>query len=332
MDKLRALQYFIAAAEEHSLSGAARRLDISVPAVSKLISSLERTLGASLFERTAHGLKLTSSGEIYLEACQPLLDQLDTADEALRATAANVRGTLVIGSPQMLAQHCLLPALPSFHARYPDLQVDIRNVDAATDAGAGSVDLYVVWGWYEPPADLVQRRVGQSRFVICAAPGYRAAHGVPSRPKELEDHVCILFRTPSGTVHDLWPLERHGVKESVAVKGWLVSSHRDVALDAALAGEGVVRLTDLTIRAHIRSGRLVPVLVDWEMRDAPPIDVLYRPNMRRVPRVRLFIDFVTELFRELEAERGEEAGAQLRTIRPRWWARRGLASGAMERR
>ena len=98
MDKLRALQYFIAAADEGSLSGAARRLDISVPAVSKLITSLEKTLGASLFDRTVQGLTLTSNGEIYLEACQPLLDQLAVADEALRGAAANVRGTLVVGS------------------------------------------------------------------------------------------------------------------------------------------------------------------------------------------------------------------------------------------
>jgi len=257
MDKLRALQYFIAAAEEHSLSGAARRLDISVPAVSKLISSLERTLGASLFERTAHGLKLTSSGEIYLEACQPLLDQLDTADEALKAASANVRGTLVVGSPQMLAQHCLLPALPRFHARYPDIQIDIRDIIALTDAGG--FDLCVLWGWNQPsPADVVQRRIAQSRFLICAAPSYWSANGIPSSPRDLERHVCLLYRTPFGTVHDLWQLERKGVKESVAARGWLVSSHRDVALDAALAGEGVVRLTDLTIRAHIRSGRLVP--------------------------------------------------------------------------
>src|SRR4051812_37126274 len=114
MDKLRALQYFVAAAEERSLSGAARRLDISVPAVSKLISSLERNLGAILFDRTVHGLKLTSNGEMYLQTCQPLLDQLDSADEALKESTANVRGTLAVGSPQMLAQHCLVPALPRF--------------------------------------------------------------------------------------------------------------------------------------------------------------------------------------------------------------------------
>lgn len=144
--------------------------------------------------------------------------------------------------------------------------------------------------------------------------------------------MCFLFRTPAGTVHDLWQLERNGVKESVAARGWLVSSHRDVALDAALAGEGVVRLTDLTIHTHVCSGRLVPVLLDWEMRDAPPIDVLYRPNQRRIPRVRVFIDFVTELFRELKAERGGKNGRHFRTERPRWWARHGRASVAIEGR
>lgn len=330
MDKLRALQYFIATAEERSLSGAARRLEVSVPAVSKLITSLERTLGVTLFDRTVQGLTLTSNGELYFEACQPLLDQLAAADGALRGTATNVRGTLVVGSPQMLAQHCLLPALPRFHTRYPDLQVDIRNVDNATAANAGAVDVYVLWGWIEPPPDLVQRRIGQSRFLICAAPTYWATNGVPQRPKDLERHVCLLFRTPFGTVHDLWQLERKGVKESVAASGWLVSSHRDVVLDAALAGAGVVRLTDITIRAHVRSGRLVPVLLDWEMRDAPPVDLLYRPSQRRIPRVRLFIDFVTELFREMETESGAKADVHLDAERPRWWARHGRASAAIE--
>jgi DNA-binding transcriptional LysR family regulator len=232
----------------------------------------------------------------------------------------------------MLAQHCLLPALPRFHARFPDLQIDIHNVASPTAANANAVDVYIQFGWIAPPADLVQRRIGQCRFLICAAPGYWVANGVPLRPKDLERHVCLLFRTPDGTVHDLWQLERNGIKESVAARGWLVSSHRDVVLDAALAGEGVVRLTDLTIRTHVRSGRLVPVLLDWDMRDAPPIDLLYRPNQRRIPRVRLFIDFVTELFQEMEAERGVKAGMHLRAERPRWWARHGRASVAIGRR
>lgn len=328
MDKLRAIQYFIAAAEEHSLSAAARKFEVSVPAVAKLINSLERTLGVNLFNRNVRGSTLTADGERYLEACKPLLEQLAQADEVLRDTTASARGTLVVGAPQVLAQHVLLPALSRFHARYPDIQVDIRDVVDATNANATAVDVFVLFGWVEPPSDLVRKRIGESRFQVCASPNYWAVNGVPQAPKDLEGHVCLLFRTPAGAVHDLWQLERNGVKESVAARGWLISSHRDVVLDAALAGAGVVRLTDLTIRTHMQSGRLVQVLRDWVMRDAPPIELLYRPNQRRIPRIRLFIDFVTDVFRELDMARGVEVGGLLRTERPRWWARRGLASTA----
>lgn len=175
----------------------------------------------------------------------------------------------------------------------------------------------------------MQRLIGQSRFLVCASPGYWTACGIPQRPKDLERHVCLLFRTPDGTVHDLWEFERKGTTESVAASGWLISSHRDVVLDAALEGDGVARMTDLTIRSHVRSGRLVPVLLDWDMRDAPPVSILYRPNQRRVPRVRLFIDFVTQLFREIDAERQERTGARFAAERPRWWARHGRASVAI---
>lgn len=331
MDKLRALQFFIAAAEERSLSGAARRFDVSVPAVSKLIASLERHLGVGLFDRTSQGLTLTSSGDLYLKACRPLFDQLTALDDALREEATNIRGSLVVGAPSMIAQHCLLPALPRLHACAPDLQIDIRNTVARSDTEARAVDVYVQWGWMEAPGTMVRRRVAQSRFLVCAAPGYWAQFGIPRQPSDLERHVCLLFRTPEGSVHDLWQFERDGAKQAIAAKGWLVSSHRDVVLEAALAGEGVVRLTDLTIRAHVRSGRLVPVLLDWDTRDGPPIDLLYHPHQKRVPRIRLFIEFAAELFREMEAERDDVGSARLSHERPYWWARRGLASGALDR-
>jgi LysR family transcriptional regulator for bpeEF and oprC len=328
MDKLRALQYFVAAAEERSFSGAARRLEVSVPAIAKLITSLERNLGAALFDRTAHGLTLTADGYGYLETCQPLLEQLAAADEVVSGAAARPRGTLVIGAPPFLAQHCILPALPRFHARYPDIQLDIRIVHRPADADAGAVDVFVLLGWPEHP-DLVHRRIGRTRFLVCAAPAYWAAHGIPQRPKDLERHVCLLFRGPEGTVLDLWQYERGEEKESAAVKGWLISNHRDVILDAVIAGEGIARMSDLTIRTHLHAGRLVPVLLDWETKDAPPINLLYRPSHRRTPRVRLFIEFVTDLFRRLEAEREDRFTSQLAAERPSWYGRRyGRASAA----
>ncbi len=321
MDKLRALQYFVAAAEEHSFTRAARRLDVSVPAIAKLITALEHQLGASLFDRSAQGLVLTADGQSYLESCRPVLEQLAAADEALGDVSSQPRGTLVIGAPAFLAQHCLVPALPWFHARYPDIRIDIRFVDQAASAEAGAIDVFVVVGWPRQ-ADLVHRRIGQMRLLACAAPGYWAAHGQPKHPQDLKHHQCLLFRNRSGTVLDLWTFQRGSESESVAVSGWLVSDHRDVVLDTAVAGEGVARLSDLTVRTHLQRGQLMPALSDWEMQDSPPINLLYRPNHRRIARVRLFIDFVTAMFRQLESERDGGLAARLPTQPPQWHLQR----------
>lgn len=300
MDKLRALQYFVTAAEERSFTGAARRLEVSVPAIAKLVTALERHLDASLFDRSAQGLALTADGQCYLESCRPLLEQLAAADEALGAASSRPRGTLVIGAPAFLAQHCIVPSLPWFHARYPDIRIDIRSVDQNPEASA--LDVLLVLGWPRQP-DLVHRRIGQMQLLTCAAPGYWAAHGMPRHPRDLKRHHCLLFRNPAGTTLDLWQFQRGNETASVAVDGWLLSDHRDVVLDAAVAGEGIARLSDLTIRPYLQRGQLVPALLDWTMQDSPPINLLYRPNHRRIARVRLFIDFVTALFRQLESER-----------------------------
>lgn len=332
MDKLRALQYFVAASQERSFSGAARRLDVSVPAIARLIGALEKSLGVSLFERTVHGLTLTPDGASYLEACRPLLEQLLAADEAIRGAAARPRGTLVLGAPPILSQHCILPSLPAFHARYPDIQVDVRTVDKPAAPGAEAAEILVLYGWPQHPG-MIQRRLASTRLLICASPAYWAANGVPRRPKDLEGHPCLLFRDQEGTVLDLWEHERNGEKEVAAVSGWLVSSHRDVILDAAIAGMGVARFTDLTVRGPVQGGQLVPVLVDWESKHAPPISLLYRVSQRRLPRVRYFIEFLTSLFRRLEAEREPRLAVKLEAERPHWYRRRhGRASATPRER
>ena len=332
MDKLRALQYFVTAAEEGSLSGAARRLDVSLPAVAKLVSGLERSLGTVLFDRGARGLSLTSAGETYLAACEPLLEQLALADEAMRGAATRPRGTVAVGISAQLAQHCVVPELPRLHARYPDLQIDIRALDRVTDPEANGVDVFIIFGWPEV-ADMVHRRVAHPRGVVCATPAYWAARGMPQRPNDLLNHVCLPYRNPSGTVVDLWEFERGPEKEAVAINGWLISSHRDVLLDMVLAGEGVARFSDLATRHWLQSGQLVPALEDWQLANMPPINLLYRPKHRRIPRVRLFIDFATQLFRDLEAARDSPLQESALPDRPQWHRRLyRRASTALSRR
>lgn len=321
MDKLRALQYFVTSAQERSFSGAARQLEVSVPAVARLVGALERSLGVSLFERTVQGLSLTADGSRYLESCQPILEQLATADEALRGAAARPRGTLVLGASPIISQHCILPALPVFHSRYPDIHIDVRNVDHPTSPDAGAAEIMVLYGWQQQPA-MVHRHLINTRSLICASPEYWAASGIPKTMTDLKQHDCLFFRDQEGTVIDFWDHERDGQRIAVAVNGWLVSSHRDVILDAAIAGMGVARFTDVSIREPLRTGKLVPVLVDWESKHAPPISVLYRSSQRRLPRVRLFIDFLIETFAQLEQERTPEMTVRLEAERPPWYRRR----------
>ena len=330
MDKLRALQYFAAAAAEKSLSGAARRWDVSTPAVAKLINALEKALGAKLFDRTARGLTLTAEGARYLEACEPALAQLDAADQRLRSSTLRPRGTVVIGVQHVVARGCLTAALPRFHERYPDIELDIRDFQRVTDEQVSGVDVMLVLGWPKVE-DLVLRRIAAGRFWVVAAPAYWAEHGMPERPKDLERHVCLPIRAVDGTVMDAWTFSRGTEQESVIARGWLTTSnaHRDLVIELALAGRGVVRILDWTELPEIASGSLVRALADWESTEAPPVNLLYRASVRRIPRVRLFIDFAIELFHELDRVRGR---AVVGTDRPRWLRRHhGRASASTPR-
>jgi LysR family transcriptional regulator for bpeEF and oprC len=330
MDKLRALQYFVAAAEEGSFSGAARRIGVSVPSIAKLITSLESELGARLVDRSPQGLKLTSRGEAYVEACVPLLKQLADADRAAAALASQLERTLVVGAPGLLSRLVIVPAFEQFRARHPRVQVDLRVIDhlTVTDAHTRGLDALVALGW-PGSINLVQRRLAQSRLIVCASPDYWERHGVPLRPKDLAAHQCILVRTPEGTVIDLWRHIRGTETEEVAVRGWLISESRDYVLQAVLGGMGVGRFADLSVWSHIKDGTLQPAMTDWGSNDSPPFSVLYRPEARRDPAVQGFVAFLTDLLQGIESECLDAIGARPTATRPGWYARRqGRASGA----
>jgi DNA-binding transcriptional LysR family regulator len=322
MDKWRALQYFVAAADEGSLAGAARRTGVSVPSVHKALAALERELGVGLFERSVRGLKLTASGQTYLDACRPLLAELEAADALVARGASRPSGVLVVGTHAQLAHHLLLPALPRFHAHCPEVQIDLRVIQRLGDADAAPVDVFLLHGW--PEADeLVHQKLGQARSVIAASPAYWALHGQPQHPRDLARHNCLALRNPAGILIDLWEFERGDEKEAVQVGGWFSTNAREATLQLALDGHGVGRFAEIALREELRSGRLVPVLADWVVQGGPPLNLLYRPNLRRTPRVRLFLDFVLALVDEV---RVEDAGVlpRGRADLPRWH-RRGSA-------
>lgn len=331
MDKLRALEYFVAAAQAGSFAGAARQLDVSVPSVHKLVGALETRLGIRLFERKPRGLTLTASGEIYLESCRPLLEEMAALDRAISRSADNPSGILVIGAPPQLTHHLLLPALPRFHAQFPDIQIDFRVVHRLTDADAATVDVFVLHGWPES-MDLVHRHLGRARTLVAATPGYWAQRGIPQHPQDLAGHACLLVRNPAGILIDLWEFQRGQDRVSVKVGGWLSSNDREVVLEAVMAGEGVGRFSELSTRGPLQAGQLVPVLLEWEVQGGPPLNLLYRANHRRTPRVRMFLAFLAELLQAFDA--GVAGRAQPAFVDLPQWHRRGYgrASSVLRRR
>ncbi len=331
MDKLRALQYCETAARTGSFAAAARAMGVSPPAVQKLVSAFERSLGAALFDRTSQGLTLTSRGATYLEQCAPLLAGLASADEGLRESARRPSGALVVGAHAQLATHVLLPVLSGFHARYPDIQIDLRIVHRLSDDDTADSDVLLLQGW--PSAgDLIHRPMGMARVQVVASPEYWAAHGVPTHPSELAGHDCLLLRNPDSILLDLWEFERGDEVVAVKASGWLSSNSREILLAKVLAGEGCARFNVVNSRPYLQSGQLVPVLRDWEMRGGAPVNLLWRPNVRRLPCARVFVDYMMARLREL----GDDPATM--AVRPYaerpHWHRRGAsrASSALAQR
>ncbi|HSW26790.1 MAG TPA: substrate binding domain-containing protein, partial [Burkholderiaceae bacterium] len=260
----------------------------------------------------------TGGGSAYLESCAPALEQLRDADEQVKAASSRARGTVVVGVQPIIAQECLTPALPRFNALYPEIQLDVRYFVRVTEEQTRGVDVMLVLGW-PTVGDLVQRHIGATSFVVCASPAYWAVHGMPEHPSELERHNCLCIRSAIGPLMDLWRFRRGDEQVSVTARGWLLvdNAHREIVRDVALAGGGVARLLDWNMRhgSEIARGALVPVLTDWVQTEVPPVNLLYPASVRRIPRVRLFIDFVTQLFRDIEQQRQVRAPA---TSMPRW--------------
>lgn len=298
MDRLRCLQYFVSAAQLRSFSRAARALDVSVPAVTKGVNVLERHLGVALFERSPRGLSLTPQGAAYLESARPVLQQIDEADAAVRRSDRRAEGTVVVVATQVLARLALAPALPRFLATHPRMAVDLRdNLGQSSAQALEDVDVIVALGWSDSNSGVfVARHIGVQHYVVCAAPAYWRRAGVPTHPRSLADHNCIVLRNTSGIAMDVWGFRRGAEEVSVIATGSVVASnaHRDLTVDLALAGVGVVRASRWSVLPWLESGRLETVLDDWEPTETPPLVVYFRASARRSARVRAFVDFAAE--------------------------------------
>ena len=295
MDRFDALQAFARVVEAGSFTKAAQTLHMSKTTVTQLIQQLEARLRVKLLHRTTRQVKVTEDGAAYYERVVRVLSELDDADTALSSAMAAPRGRLRIDVPSPFARVILMPALPDFHARYPEIQLDVGASDRIVDVIGDRVDAVLRGGEVSVPS-LIARRVGDLALGVYAAPSYLATAGAPTHPRDIEapSHRVVGFlRASKGTVA---PIAMRRGEETVEVRGRYVVAVDDgnAYLAAGLAGMGVLWLPRYLADAPAASGALVPLLEDWTL-DPMPMYLAYPPNRHVSAKLRVFIEWVEEL-------------------------------------
>lgn len=295
MDRIDAMQAFVRVVETGSFTKAAETLQASRTRVTQLVQQLETHLRVKLLHRTTRKVNVTADGAAYYERVVRLLADLDDAETSLSAASAAPRGRLRVDVPAPLASLIVVPALPAFHARYPDLQLDLGASDRKVDLIDENVDCVVRGGEVTEPS-LRARHVADLPLGVYASPGYLARAGTPAHPLELEDsHHRIVGYRGSRTGMPLELAMRRG-EEALRLHSRHVLSVDDgnAFLAAGIAGLGVLWLPHYMARVPLERGELVPLFEDWRL-EAMPLYVAFPPSRHVSRKLRVFIDWIVEL-------------------------------------
>ncbi|WP_288094773.1 LysR family transcriptional regulator [Pseudomonas sp.] len=299
MDRFDAMQAFARVVEAGSFTKAAETLHMSKTTVTQLVQQLEARLRVKLLNRTTRKVNVTADGAVYYERVLRLLADMDDAETSLSGASTLPRGRLRVDVPSPLASMILVPALPEFYRRYPDIQIDMGVSDRIVDMIGENVDC-VVRGGEIKDQSLMARKVGDLQLGVFAAPSYLARVGIPAHPQELED-------SPHRIVGFLWartgkavPYALHNHDERIQIKGRyaLAVDDGNAYLAAGLAGLGVLWLPKYMANTFEARGELVPLFENWSL-DPMPIYVAFPPNRHISIKLRVFIDWVAELMGRL---------------------------------
>lgn len=295
MDRFDAMQAFARVVEAGSFTKAAGTLHMSKTTVTQLVQQLEARLRVKLLNRTTRKVNVTADGAAYYQRVIKLLADMEDAETSLPGASVSPRGRLRVDVPSPFARLILIPALPEFHAMYPDIQIDMGVSDRIVDIIDENVDC-VVRGGELLDQSLMARKVADLQLGVFAAPDYLARSGTPMHPQELEDshHRVVAF---------LWartgkpmPYALHNDKQNLQIKGRHVLAVDDgnAYLAAGLAGMGVLWLPRYMSDAPVARGELVPLFEDWQLASMP-LYIAYPPNRHISLKLRVFIDWVVKL-------------------------------------
>jgi DNA-binding transcriptional LysR family regulator len=303
MDRFAEMKAFCAVAAMGGFTPAARAMGLAPSSVTRLVDALERRLGAVLLNRSTRSVTLTDSGRVYYDESQRILEQLDSADEAVTDCASGVAGTLRVAAPVTFAARCIAPILPEMRTRYPRLKLDLQLDDAAVNLTDESIDVAIRIGSLDPTINLVARRLSEHTRMLCASPAYLALHGMPDCPADLGRHDCLQFSYAEN--RRMWRLRRNDGNaatplaalpvEEVAINSVMIANNAEVLRQAALGGLGIAMLAQWLVQADVQAGRLVRVLDRYDANPGPmdvAVHALYQPSQRGSKKIAAFVDLL----------------------------------------
>lgn len=293
MDRLAAMEAFVLVVDAGSFSAAARRLGVGQPAVSKLVAQLERRLGVKLLARTTRGLTPTEAGRNYYERARRSIQEADEADLAARGASKGLTGKLRVCAAVTFARLLLMPRVPEFLARHPDLELDVVLDDRNIDLVQEGIDVGLRMGRLAD-STLTARRIATARHVVLGTPAYFARAGEPAAPGDLTAHDTVIYA--QGGAGAAWSFRRGRTEVPVTLKGRLRITAAEGVRAAVLADAGLAIVSEWMFTPELADGTVKAVLRDWEL---PPIGLwaVFPAGRAASTKARTFTRFVAEVMR-----------------------------------
>jgi DNA-binding transcriptional LysR family regulator len=293
MNQLSAMQVFVRVAELASFTRAAESLGLPKASASTAVQKLESLHGTQLLHRTTRRVHLTDDGQAFYERCKDLLSDMDELQSMFRRNPQMLRGRLRVDMSSGLARHFVLPRLPAFFDRHPQLEIELSGTDRRVDVVREGFDCVLRVGSVED-STLVARRLGALPVVNCASPGYLARHGTPRTLEDLDTHRLVHYVSTLGASSPGFEYAEGDGYRTRIMSGALTVNSADAYVGACLAGLGLIQAPRTGVATHLEGGSLVEVLPQL-CAEPMPVTLLYPQRRNLSRRVRAFMDWVAEL-------------------------------------
>jgi DNA-binding transcriptional LysR family regulator len=291
MDRIDAMQAFVAVADLQGFAPAARKLGLSPSGVTRLVAALEQRLGARLLQRTTRSVTLTDIGTRYLERARRILADVEEAEGSAQDERTRPSGRLVVSAPVGFGRLHVSPVMSAYLKRYPEVSAELRLADRMVNLVEDGIDLAVRIG-HLADSSLVARHVGEMRRIVVASPGYLKLRGEPNTPEAIALHETIQFGAMTASPD--WRFVEDGREIRVACTPRFTTNSADAAIQYAEQGGGLTRVLAYQAADAVKGGRLRVVLAQFEQPPLP-IHIVYPTSRLLSAKVRTFIDLVTDI-------------------------------------